>query len=135
MATPLICLKVSPENVKQLSVKTSSAKRSIVSVEGSLTVRWSISTFLSKTTNWQLVSTTNPQIRTVTYCTRLPTHLTSKTQFRTPNFSDSVGSAAKIQTLTPNATKCPISFPNVAIRTASCLKHSIGSKTSIENRL
>ena len=41
MATPLICLKVSPENVKQLSVKTSSAKRSIVSVEGSLTVRWS----------------------------------------------------------------------------------------------
>ena len=83
----------------------------------------------------QPVSTTNPQIRTVTYCTRLPTHLTLKTQFRTPNFSDSVGSAAKIQTLTPNATKCPISFPNVAIRTASCLKHSIGSKTSIENRL
>ena len=96
---------------------------------------FSISTFLSKTTNWQPVSTTNPQIRTVTYCTRLPTHLTSKTQFRTPNFSDSVGSAAKIQTLTPNATKYPISFPNVAIRTASCLKHSIGSKTSIENRL
>ena len=94
---------------------------------------FSISTFLSKTTNWQPVSTTNPQIRTVTYCTRLPTHLTSKTQFRTPNFSDSVGSAAKIQTLTPNATKCPISFPNVAILTASCLKHSIVSKTSIEN--
>ena len=45
--------------------------------------------------------TTNPQIRTVTYCTCLPTHLTSKTQFHTPNFSDSVGSAAKIQTLTP----------------------------------
>ena len=39
---------------------------------------FSISTFLSKTTNWQPVSTTNPQIRTVTYCTRLPTHLTSK---------------------------------------------------------
>ena len=58
---------------------------------------FSISTFLSKTTNWQPVSTTNPQIRTVTYCTRLPTHLTSKTQFRTPNFSDSVGSATKIQ--------------------------------------
>ena len=96
---------------------------------------FSISTFLSKTTNWQPVSTTNPQIRTVTYCTRLPTHLTSKTQFRTPNFSDSVGSAAKIQTLTPNATKCPISFPNVAILTASCLKHSIVSKTSIENPL
>ena len=76
---------------------------------------FSISTFLSKTTNWQPVSTTNPQIRTVTYCTRLPTHLTSKTQFRTPNFSDSVGSASKIQTLTPNATKCRISFPNVAI--------------------
>ena len=73
--------------------------------------------------------------RLVLESTRLPTHLTSKTQFRTPNFSDSVGSAAKIQTLTPNATKCPISFPNVAIRTASCLKHSIGSKTSIENRL
>ena len=71
---------------------------------------FSISTFLSKTTNWQPVSTINPQIRTVTYCIRLPTHLTSKTQFRTPNFSDSVGSAAKIQTLTPNATKCPISF-------------------------
>ena len=77
---------------------------------------FSISTFLSKTTNWQPVSTTNPQIRTVTYCTRLPTHLTSKTQFRTPNFSDSVGSAVKIQTLTQNATKCPISFPNVAIK-------------------
>ena len=67
--------------------------------------------FCPRTTNWQPVSTTNPQVRTVTYCTRLPTHLTSKTQFRTPNFSDSVGSAAKIQTLTPNATKCPISFP------------------------
>ena len=38
-----------------------------------------------------------------------------------PNFSDSVGSAAKIQTLTPNATKCLISFPSVAILTASCL--------------
>ena len=36
---------------------------------------------------------------------------------------------------TPNATKCLISFPNVAILTASCLKHSIVSKTSIENRL
>ena len=96
---------------------------------------FSISTFLSKTTNWQPVSTTNPQIPTVTYCTRLPTHLTSKTQFRIPNFSDSVGSAAKIQTLTPNATKCLISFPNVAILTASCLKHSIVSKTSIENPL
>ena len=41
MATPLVCLKISPENAKQLSVKTSSAKRSSVSVEGSLTVRWS----------------------------------------------------------------------------------------------
>ena len=46
MATPLICLKISPENAKQLSVKTnsvktSSAKRSSVSAEGSLTVRWS----------------------------------------------------------------------------------------------
>ena len=41
MATPLICLKISPENVKQLSVKTSSAQQSSVSVEGSLTVRWS----------------------------------------------------------------------------------------------
>ena len=75
------------------------------------------------------------KFRTYLSRTRLPTHLTSKTQFRTPNFSDSVGSAAKIQTLTPNATKCPISFPNVAIRTASCLKHSIESKTSTENRL
>ena len=45
-------------------------------------------------------------------------------QFRTPQFlSTPYGSAAKIQTSTPNATKCPISFPNVAIRTASCLKH------------
>ena len=41
MATQLICLKISPENVKQLSVKTSSAKRSSMSVEGSSTVRWS----------------------------------------------------------------------------------------------
>ena len=38
MAT-LLSLKIS--DVKQLSVKTSSAKRSSVSVEGSLTVRWS----------------------------------------------------------------------------------------------
>ena len=62
-------------------------------------------------------------------------HLTSKTQFHTPNFSDSVGSAAKIQTLTPNVMKCLISFLNVAILTASCQKHSIMSKTSIENPL
>ena len=41
MATPLLCLKISPENVKQLSIKTSSAKRNSVSVEGYLTVRWS----------------------------------------------------------------------------------------------
>ena len=34
----------------------------------------------------------------------------SKTQFRTPNLSDSVGSAAKIQTLTPNAMKFLIFF-------------------------
>ena len=39
MATLLTCLKISPENMKQLSVKTSSAKRSSVLVEGSLTVR------------------------------------------------------------------------------------------------
>ena len=40
MATPLICLnlKTSPENVKQLSVITSSVKRRNVSVEGSLMV-------------------------------------------------------------------------------------------------
>ena len=38
---------------------------------------FSISTFLSKTTIWQPVSTTNPQIRTVTYCTHLPTRLMS----------------------------------------------------------
>ena len=67
--------------------------------------------------------------------THLPTHLMSKTQFRTPNFSGSVDSAAKIQTLTPNAMKCLISFPNVAILTASYLKHSIVSKTSTENLL
>ena len=41
MAAPLNCLKISPENAKQLSVKISSAKRSSVSVDGSLTVRWS----------------------------------------------------------------------------------------------
>ena len=49
MATLLTCLKFSrfldfkdfSEKVKQLGVKTSSAKRSIVSVEGSLTVCWS----------------------------------------------------------------------------------------------
>ena len=43
----------------------------------------------------------------------------SKSQFRTLNFSGSVDSAAKIQTLTPNAMKCPISFPNVTVLTAS----------------
>ena len=63
------------------------------------------------------------------------THLISKTRFRTPNFSGSVYSAAEIQTLTPNAMKCLISFPNVAILTTSYLKHSIVSKTLIENPL
>ena len=58
-----------------------------------------ISTFLSKTIIWQPVFTTNPQIcGTVTYCTHLPTHLMSKTQFRTPNFSGSVDSAATLET-------------------------------------
>ena len=54
---------------------------------------------------WQPVFTTNSQIRTVTYCTHLATYLTSKTQFRTHNFSDSVDSAAMIQTSTPNGIK------------------------------
>ena len=121
LSVKLLTLSIRPSNSHGKSLKPQSL--------------FSISIFLSKTSNWQPVSTTNPQIRTVTYCTRLPTHLTSKTQFRTPNFSDSVGSAAKIQTLTPNATKCLISFPNVAILTASCLKHSIVSKTSMENPL
>ena len=125
------------KNWNDLSVLSTLSIRPSNSHEKSLKPQslFSISTFLSKTTNWQPLSTTNPQIRTVTYCTRFPTYLTSKTQFRTPNFSDSVGSAAKIQTLTPNATKCLISFPNVAILTASCLKNSIVSKTSIENPL
>ena len=60
--------------------------------------------------------------------------LTSKTQFRTPNFLGSVDSAAMIQTSTPNAMKCLISFPNVAILTTSYLKHSLVSKTSIDSR-
>ena len=49
--TSLIYLKISPENVKQLSVKTSSAKRSSVSVEGSLTVRWSKKYFSAKSSS------------------------------------------------------------------------------------
>ena len=98
----MVCLSV----LSTLSIRPSNSHGKSLKPQS----RFSISTFLSETTNWQPVSTTNPQIRTVTYCTRLPTHLTSKTQFRTPNFSDSVGSAAKIQTLTPNATKCPIFF-------------------------
>ena len=77
----------------------------------------------------------NPQIRTVTYCIHLPIHLMSKTQFHTPNFSGSVDSAVKIQILTPNAMKCLISFPNLAILTTSYLKYSIVSKTPIENPL
>ena len=102
------CLHPAPKkNWNDLSVLSTLSIRPTNSHGKSLKPRslFSISTFLSKTTNWQPVSTKNPQIRTVTYCTRLPTHLTSKTQFRTPNFSYSVGSAAKIQTLTPNATK------------------------------
>ena len=55
MATPLICLKISPENVKQLSVKTSSAKRSSVSVEGSLTVRWSKKYLSAESLNQNLI--------------------------------------------------------------------------------
>ena len=94
---------------------------------------FSISKFLSKTIIWQPVFTTNPQIRTVTYCTNPPTNL--KTRFRTPNFSGSVDSAAMIQTLTPDVMKCLISFLNVAILTTSYLKHSIVTKTSIENPL
>ena len=58
------------------------------------------STFQSRTIIWQLVFTTSRQIRTVACCTHLPTHLTSKTQFRVPNFSGSVDSAAMIQTST-----------------------------------
>ena len=46
---------------------------------------FSISTFLSKTIIWILMLTTSPHIRTVIYCTHLPTHLMSKTQFPTPN--------------------------------------------------
>ena len=80
------------------------------------------------------VHTTNPQIRRATYCTHLPTNLMAKSQFRTPNFSGSVDSAAMIQTSTLNTMKCLTSFPNVAILTASCLKHSIVSETSIEIR-
>ena len=60
MATPLICLKISPENVKQLSVKTSSAKRSSVSVEGSLTVRWSKKYLSAKSQNEQSDACENP---------------------------------------------------------------------------
>ena len=83
----------------------------------------------------QPVFNTNWQIRRVTYCTHLPTHLTSKTQFRIPIFSDSVDSATMIQTSTPNAMKCLLYFPNAAILTTSYLKHLIMSKTSIENPL
>ena len=68
------------------------------------------------------------------YSSSHPSHVKYSIPY-SPNFSDSVGSAAKIQTLTPNAMKCLISFPNVAILTASCLKHSIVSKTSMENPL
>ena len=107
MATPLICLMISPENVKQLSVKTSSAKRSSVSVEGSLTVRWSK----------KYLSAKSPSLFGITVYRE-------------------VMSMVKRNLLLPGKLNCfKISFPNVAIRTASCLKHSIGSKTSIENRL
>ena len=51
-----------------------------------------ISTFLSRTIIWQTVFTTDPQIRTVTYCIHLPTHLTTKTQFCISSFSGSVDS-------------------------------------------
>ena len=51
----------------------------------------------------------------------------------TPNFSGFVDSAAMIQTSTPHAMKCLISFRNVAILTLSYPKHSIVSKTSLEN--
>ena len=41
MATPLTCLKISPENVKQLNVRTKFSQTKQRAVEGSLTVRWS----------------------------------------------------------------------------------------------
>ena len=96
-----------------------------------------ILTFLSKTIHviWQPVFTTNPQIRIATYCTHLPTHLMSKIQFSSPNFSGSVDFAAMIQTLTPNVMKCLISFSNVAILATFYPNHSIMSKTSMENLL
>ena len=103
MATPLICLKISPENVKQLSVKTSSAKRSSVSVEGSLTVRWSK----------KYLSAKSPSLFGITVYRE-------------------VMSMVERNLLLPGKLN---SFPNVAILTASCLKHSIVSKTSIENPL
>ena len=87
--------------------------------------------FLSKTNKLENQSPLqNPQIRTVTYCTRLshPSHVKDSIPY-SPIFSDSVGSAAKDSDFN---SKCDenvqFSFPNVAIRTASCLKHSIGSK-------
>ena len=64
-----------------------------------------------------------------------PDSILSKALNRVQNVNRESALEPEIQTLTPNATKCPISFPNVAILTASCLKHSIVSKTSIENRL
>ena len=59
-----------------------------------LKLRWEMSetsvTFLDinisavQDNNLHPVFTTNAQIHTVTYCTHLPTQLTSKTQFHTP---------------------------------------------------
>ena len=98
---------------------------------------FSISTFLSKAIIWQTVSVHYKPIDShsclVTVLIFPPISRQRLNSTDTPNFSGFVDSAAMIQTSTPHAMKCLISFRNVAILTLSYPKHSIVSKTSLEN--
>ena len=93
----------------------------------------SVTFFDIKRIIWQPVFNICPQIRSyLLYPSSHPFY--ARDSICTPNFSTSVDSAAMIQTSTSNAMKCLLSFPNAAILT-SYPKHSIVSKTSIENPL
>ena len=93
-------------------------------------------TFLSNTIIWQPVFITSLQIRTANYCTQ------SYTSSHPSHVKDSIpySQFLRLRILCSddsdlNSKRDEMSnfFPNVAILTASYLKHSIVSKTSIEN--
>ena len=91
---------------------------------------FSISTFLSNIIIWQPVFTTNLQIRTVTF---LPTHVKDSIPYS--RFLRLHRLCSDDSDFNSKCDEMSNFFQNVAILTTSYLKHSIVSKTSIENPL